>query len=226
MRPPAVVKLGLAFIGIQAVWELMGILLRQARGQALRRREGLHPRERALEGDPRRADPHRDLCRDHRRRAGLPLVDPADGDRPAAHLRRLAHGDDRPAAARRARRQRHRPPAEQPHRLHEPDLALHLLEHELPHRAPHVPDGALPRAAAAARAGEGRLSAAEHLDPRRLHRDVPRGEAAADATRNTTSAASCRRRPSPTATNSTTSSSPADRASTCARNRPSPTCAR
>ncbi len=33
MRPPAVVKLGLAFIGVQGVWESMGILLRQASGR-------------------------------------------------------------------------------------------------------------------------------------------------------------------------------------------------
>ena len=32
----------------------------------------------------------------------------------------------------------------------EPDQPLHLLEHELPCRTPHVPDGALPRAAEAA----------------------------------------------------------------------------
>ena len=87
MRPPAVVKLGLAFIGIQARLGIDGHPAPAGVGQAHRRREGLHPRERALEGDPRRADPHRDLRRHHRRRAGLPLVDPADGDRPAAHLR-------------------------------------------------------------------------------------------------------------------------------------------
>ncbi len=162
MRPPAVVKLGARLHRHPGGLGIDGHPAPAGGGQALRRREGLHPRERALEGDPRRADPHRDLRRHHRRRPRLPLVDPADGDRPAAHLRRLAHGDVRAAAARRARRQRHRPPAEQPHGLHEPDLALHLLEHELPHRAPHVPDGALPRAAAAARAGEGRLSAAQH----------------------------------------------------------------
>jgi fatty acid desaturase len=31
--------------------------------------------------------------------------------------------------------------------LHEPGQPLDLLEHELPRRTPHVPDGALPRAA-------------------------------------------------------------------------------
>ena len=35
-----------------------------------------------------------------------------------------------------------------PHRLHEPGQPVHLLEHELSRRAPHVPDGALSRAAA------------------------------------------------------------------------------
>ena len=43
-----------------------------------------------------------------------------------------------------------RPPAELPHRLYEPDQPIHLLEHELSRRAPHVPDGALSRAAAPA----------------------------------------------------------------------------
>ena len=52
-----------------------------------------------------------------------------------------------PAAAHRACRQRRRPPAEHAHRLHEPDQPLDLLEHELPCRASHVPDGAVSCAA-------------------------------------------------------------------------------
>ena len=78
MRPPAVVKLGLAFIGVQARLGIDGHPAAAGGGQALRRREGLYPRERALEGDPRRADPHRDLCRHHRRalafRSWIPLM--------------------------------------------------------------------------------------------------------------------------------------------------------
>ena len=79
----------------------------------------------------------------------------------------------RPDAACRARRGRARPSAELAHRLHEPDLPVPLLEHELPCRAPHVSDGALSRAAQAARGDQGRLpDALSELD-RRLSRDHP-----------------------------------------------------
>ena len=53
-------------------------------------------------------------------------------------------------------RERARPPAELPHGLHERRQPLPVLEHELPRRAPHVPAGALPRSAQAARTGQGR----------------------------------------------------------------------
>ena len=70
-------------------------------------------------------------------------------------LRRLADADLRLHPARRAGRERARPPAQLPHGLHEPAQPLPVLEHELPRRAPHVPAGALPRPAEAARAGQG-----------------------------------------------------------------------
>ena len=50
--------------------------------------------------------------------------------------------------ARRAGGERSRPPPQLAHGVHESGAALHLLEHELPRRAPYVPDGPLPRAAA------------------------------------------------------------------------------
>ena len=53
-------------------------------------------------------------------------------------------------AAYRARRGRARSSAEFAHRLHEPDLPVPLLEHELPRRAPHLSDRSLSRAAEAA----------------------------------------------------------------------------
>ena len=68
----------------------------------------------------------------------------------AALLLRLAPPARWADAARGPRRERQGPPAEHAHRLHEPGLPLPLPEHELPHRASHVPDGALPRAAAPA----------------------------------------------------------------------------
>ena len=117
--------------------------------------------------------------------------------RPAAHVRRAGIAVIRAAAARRARRQRARPSAELAHRLHEPDLPLPLLEHELPHRAPHVPDGALPRAAGAARADQARLARRPTLDRRRPTARSCRRCCASSGTRTTSSSASCRRRAKP-----------------------------
>ncbi len=62
--------------------------------------------------------------------------------------------------ARRVGRERAGPPPGLPHGLHEPDQPLPVLEHELPCRAPHVPAGALPRPAQAARTHQGRFAAA------------------------------------------------------------------
>jgi fatty acid desaturase len=50
-----------------------------------------------------------------------------------------------------------RPPAEQPHGLHEPAIPLPLLEHELSRRTSHVSDGALSRAAPVACCDQGGL---------------------------------------------------------------------
>ena len=82
-----------------------------------------------------------------------------DGHRPAADVRRLASHHDRSDPAQRPRRGRHRPSAQQPHRVHEPVQPVRVLEHELPRRAPHVPDGAVPRAAGIARRDQGRSAA-------------------------------------------------------------------
>ncbi|MFO1058702.1 MAG: fatty acid desaturase [Dongiaceae bacterium] len=87
---------------------------------------------------------------------GLGSAAAADAGRAADLLWRLAGaGAVRLHPACRARRGRARPPAQLPHRPHEPGVPLPLLEHELPRRAPHVPDGALPRFAAAARGDQG-----------------------------------------------------------------------
>lgn len=82
-----------------------------------------------------------------------------DGDRPAAHLRLLAHGAHRHAPAPRTGRGRARPPAQQAHRLHGPGPALDLMEHERPPGAPHVAHGAPPRAVAASRGHQARPAA-------------------------------------------------------------------
>ena len=68
----------------------------------------------------------------------------------AHHVWRLAACDDRIDAACGARRGCARSTAQFAHRLYEPGLALSVLEHELPYRASHVPDGPLPCAAEAA----------------------------------------------------------------------------
>ena len=97
-----------------------------------------------------------------------------------------------------------RPPAEHAHGLHEPGLALHLLEHELSRRTSHVPDGSLPRAAPAARADQGRPAGAQPLHVARLQGGLAGASCASCATRTSTSCASCRRRHGPTGPNSTT----------------------
>ena len=73
---------------------------------------------------------------------------------PAVGLWRLALSRLRADAACGHGRGRARPSAELAHRLHEPGVPLPLLEHELPRRASHVPDGPLSRAAGAARGDE------------------------------------------------------------------------
>ena len=66
-------------------------------------------------------------------------------------LRRVARALFRRDPASRPRRGRPRPPAQFSHRLHEPDLPVPLLEHELSRRASHISADAVSRAAAAAR---------------------------------------------------------------------------
>ena len=99
--------------------------------------------------------------------------------RSAVLLRRVARALFRRDPAPRPRRGRARPPAEFAHRLHEPDLPVPLLEHELSRRAPHLSDRALSRAARAACGDQGGLPDALSELHRRLSRDHPDGHPAA-----------------------------------------------
>ena len=72
----------------------------------------------------------------------------------AWHAQRL-----RPHPARRHGRERARPPAQHPHGEDVRGQPVPLLEHELPRRAPHVPDGPVLPAAGAARGDQARLRA-------------------------------------------------------------------
>jgi len=74
----------------------------------------------------------------------------ADADRTAVILRRLAEVSVRCHPACRPCGRRARSPAEFTDDHDEPSLPLPVLEHELPCRAPHVPNGALPCPAQAA----------------------------------------------------------------------------
>ena len=110
------------------------------------RRARLHPGVGTPKGDPDGArlrlglGAHR-WCRRCDTKCGTPSV----RDR-SQLLREMAHGGLWGHAARRPRRGHPRSPPEQPHGADEPPAPLSLLEHELPHRAPHVPDRAVPRA--------------------------------------------------------------------------------
>ena len=83
--------------------------------------------------------------------------------RPAVVLRRVAAVVLRHHPARRAPRGRPRPPPEHAHGVHEPGAAVPVPEHELPPRAPPVPDGAVPRPAGAARRGRHPPPPPEHV---------------------------------------------------------------
>ena len=151
----------LNFFGVLDVWHSMSDLVRNAAGNVSDAEKSFIP-EQEWPKVVRAARVHLAI---YVATIALALCDAlmaaADDHRPAAHVRRLAHGADRPAAAWRARRQRHRPPAEFAHRLHEPGQPLPLHEHELPCGAPHVPDGALSCAAEAARADQARPAGAQ-----------------------------------------------------------------
>ena len=148
------------------------ILLHSARPH-VRRGKDLHPGDRISEGLPQGAH----LCL-----PSMPVssASPSTPQHPAADVRRLhqslrhlADGRLRPHPARRPGRECPRPPSQLPHGLHEPDPPVSVLEHELPRGASHVPAGALPRAAEAARCREGRLPHALSEPLRRLARDRP-----------------------------------------------------
>ena len=225
MRPPAVIKLGLAFIGIQAVWESMGILLRQAAGKLSDDEKDYIPESERwkaiLAARIHIAIYAATIVAALAFRSWIPLMviglPRIYGAWHMVMTGLLQHGGLADNVI--------------DHRLNSRTVYMNPISrfiywnmnyHIEHHMFPMVPYHALPRLHELVKAD---YPPPNTLDPRRLHRDVPRGEAPAQPTRNTTSAASCRRRPSPTATSSTTSSSPADR-TTCARNRPSPTCAR
>ena len=72
---------------------------------------------------------------------------PAAVHRAAVVLRRVDAVVLRHHPARRPARGRARPPPEHAHGLHEPGAAVPVPEHELPPRAPPLPDGAVPRPA-------------------------------------------------------------------------------
>ena len=150
MRPPDLLRVVLNFVGIVDVWRSLSTPRAQRGGDLSRRRKELH----SGSGERKAVFAARVHVAIYVATVAAALhheiVAAADAHRAAAHVRLLAHGDGRAAAARRPRRQCRRPSAEHAHRLHEPDQPVHLLEHELSHRAPHVPDGAVPRDAAAA----------------------------------------------------------------------------
>ncbi|CAI8696818.1 putative Proline dehydrogenase / Delta-1-pyrroline-5-carboxylate dehydrogenase [Burkholderia sp. IT-111MI5] len=134
------------------------------------RRRGAHLRARIgmAEGRARVAHPSGGLCARGRCFA-VPAHAPAAAlHRLAEPLRRVAVPVLRPHAARGHARERARSSAQLPHRDDESGVPLPVLEHELPRRAPHVPDGAVPRAAEAARGREGRHAAAVPQHARRV----------------------------------------------------------
>ena len=140
----------------------------------------LRARERAPEGLSNRAHLSGDLCAGHRRLHLFPLDSAGDVGRPSVALRRLAPALFRLHPASRSRRGRPRPPAQFAHRLHEPDLPVPLLEHELPRRASPVPADSVSRAAEAARGDQGGLPRALSEHHRRLSRDHPGAGAPAE----------------------------------------------
>ena len=151
MRPPDLARVAINFFGVLDVWHGMSDLLRNAAGILSPAEKSFIPEQERYKV-VRAARVHLAIYAATIALGACPrFVAAADADRPAAFLRRVARHPHRPFAARRARRQCDRPPAEFAHGADEPDQPLHLLEHELPRRTPHVPDGALSRAAQAAR---------------------------------------------------------------------------
>ena len=96
---------------------------------------------------------------------------PALFSRAAAFLRGLCGPDVQHDTACGLGRERPRPPAQFAHRAARSGFKVPLHEHELPHRAPHVPDGAFPCAPQGPRADQGSMPAALQGAHRRLSRD-------------------------------------------------------
>ena len=114
----------------------------------------------------RRVGRHRGVVRRHR-------LDSAGAvHRVADLLRGVAHGVLRGDAARRVARGRARPPLQLPDRVHEPRPEVPVLEHELPRRAPHLPDSALLRAAGSPRGDQGVPGPAGPVHHQRLPADL------------------------------------------------------
>ena len=150
MRPPVLARVAGNFFGIFDSWSGWKTMLYNAAFGPTAEEKTFIPDMEQHKVKYRRADLGWHLCRDNCPRRRHRLVPAADVCRPAPALWRLAPCSDRPAPAWRACGQCAGSPDEFAHRLYEPHLALHLLEHELPCRASHVPDGALSRPAKAA----------------------------------------------------------------------------
>ena len=171
MRPPDLLRVVLNFFGILDVWHAMGDLVRNTLGIVSAEEKTFIPEQE----QPRVVRIARIWAAIYAITIGLSIytgIDPATrADRPAAALWRLAscltgllqHGGLADNVT------DHR--LEQPDRSDEPDQPVHLLEHELPRRTPHVPDGALSRAAAVACHDQTRSAGGEPVYPARLPRD-------------------------------------------------------
>ena len=131
----------------------------------------LRPGVRAAEGVPDGPDLAGDLRRRDRCGGRSRFLAAAGADRRAAAVRHVHAHRLRADPARGHGRERARPPAQHPHRADERGQPVPVLEHELPRRAPHVPDGSLPPAARVARA---RSSTTWPLSTRRSGRPTRR----------------------------------------------------
>src|ERR1700678_2264212 len=145
-----------------------------ARDWSAERRGGdFRTRGRALESVFRRPHLPCPLCPRHRGLLRVWLHSAGDVYRSAGVVRRMVRSLLRGHAAHWARRGRPRSSVEFAHRLHESDLPVPLLEHELSRRAPYLSDRALSCPAKAARSDQGRLPDALSKLNRGLSRDHP-----------------------------------------------------
>ena len=174
MRPPDLLRVIIAPIGILDAWNAMSDMVRIHLRQADRCREDLHPRVRAAQGDLHRAGLVGDLCRDHRRFAiamwsilplmliGLPRV---YGPWHMVMVGLLQHGGlaDNVIDHRLNSRTVYMNPISR-------FLYLNMNYHVEHHMFPMVPYYNSPEAP---RGDQARPADADALDPRRLPRDDP-----------------------------------------------------